>query len=57
MGSLLEKKVIKVYKNWGVYRTASICKIKKERVLEILKKNKVELRTRGWNWRENDLHF
>ena len=53
----LEKKVLRTYKNWGIYHTAATCGIKKERVREILKSNGVEERKRGWKWRREDFNY
>ena len=53
----LEQKILRAYKNWGVWRTASICKVSRDVVVDTLKKCGVDLRTRGWKWREGDLRL
>jgi hypothetical protein len=53
MNDELEKKIIRVYANWGIGKTSKMCKVTKEKVKEVLAKNGVEVRKNGWMWRDN----
>ena len=47
----LERRIVKVYKNWSIDQTAQMLKVGKKKVLEVLKKRGVQIRKAGWRWR------